>query len=411
MNSNKIVLLSGIFFCFQTLISVAADEKESSPFSVRFTGFVKSDYWLDSRSVVAAREDLFLLFPRREKTDAQGHDIYGDPVFNFSAITSRVAAYMAGPDAFGARVSGLIEADFSGVSNSDINGLRLRHAYVQLQWEHWGLMLGHWWHPMFSVDVVPRVVSLNTGAPFQPFIRSPQATLTYRKNHSLWLFSLLSQRDNSSDGPGGASPDYLRNTALPNAHLHWMGSFGHFTAGLAADYKVLRPRLETTQGLYTDETFGTYAFMTYGRYRRDLFDVKAKAIYGQNLSEHLMLGGYAESTIDPVTGQVAYTPLRHISFWGNVLYGEQIQAGLFLGFTKNLGAEDEVAGSYYGRGSDIAYLYRIAPSVSVTSGKVRLCGELEYTVAAYGDPDHRGRIKDFDETGNLRLLFTALYYF
>ncbi len=389
--------------------------EEEKAFSLRLTGFVKSDYWLDSRTVVAAREDLFLLYPSNVFPDSDGKDINGDPVFNFSAITSRIATVIKGPDAFGAEITGLIEADFSGVTNSDINGFRLRHAYMKLEWERWGLLLGQWWHPMFGAEVIPTVVSLNTGAPFQPFIRNPQATLTYQTGHSRWLFSMIAQRDNASDGPKGASPDYIRDALFPNVHLQYTRTKGNITTGLAADYKVIRPRRfvvdDDFQIQYTSETLNTFAFMAYARYRHQKLDIKGKAIYGQNLSEHLMMGGYGESHVDLQSGTIRYTPLNNLSLWGNILYGDRVVAGLFAGYGKNFGASDEIVGNYYGRGKNIAYLYRLAPSVTFYSGSIALCTELEYTAAAYGTPDNRGRVKNHSEVGNLRLLFTALYFF
>ncbi len=410
-----------LFFVFLSPICLFSSEADNEPaeeekaFSLRLTGFVKSDYWLDSRTVVAAREDLFLLYPANVFPDSEGIDINGDPVFNFSAITSRIATVIKGPDAFGAEISGLIEADFSGVTNSDINGFRLRHAYMKLQWERWGLLLGQWWHPLFGAEVIPTVVSLNTGAPFQPFIRNPQATLTYQTDNSRWLLSMIAQRDNASDGPKGASPDYIRDATLPNFHLQYTRTKGNIITGLAADYKVIRPRRfvvdDDFQIQYTSETLNTFALMAYARYRHQKLDIKGKAIYGQNLSEHLLMGGYGESHVDPQSGTIGYTPLNNLSLWGNILYGERVVAGFFAGYGKNFGASDDILGNYYGRGKDIAYVYRFAPSVTFNSGSIALCTELEYTAAAYGTPDKMGRVKNHSEVGNLRLLFTALYFF
>lgn len=414
----KYFLLVCLFLISFNLFSSESEGKpaeEEKPFSLRLTGFVKSDYWLDSRTVVAAREDLFLLYPANVLPDSEGKDINGDPVFNFSAVTSRIATVLQGPDAFGAQVSGLIEADFSGVTNSDINGFRLRHAYLKLDWEHWGLLLGQWWHPLFGAEVIPTVVSLNTGAPFQPFIRNPQATLTYQTGSSRWLISMISQRDNASDGPKGTSPDYIRDAMFPNFHLQYTRTNGSMTTGLAADYKVIRPRRfvvdDELQMQYTSETLGTFAFMAYGRYRHQKLDIKGKTIYGQNLSEHVLMGGYAESHVDLSSGTIRYTPVSSLSAWGNILYGDRVVAGFFAGYARNLGASDEIVGDFFGRGKDIAYVYRLSPSLTFNSGNVALCTELEYTAAAYGIPDARGRVKNHDEVGNLRLLFTALYFF
>lgn len=381
------------------------------PQLIRLAGFVKTDYWIDSRAVVGAREDLVNLFPANISLDQQGKDVHADPAFNYSAIASRVALHISGPDAFGGRVTGLIEADFTGVTNQDINGMRLRHAFVRIHWEKLDLLLGQWWHPMFVTDVFPTVAALNTGAPFQPFIRNPQLTLTYAAGYSKWQFALIGQRDNASDGPRGLSPDYLRHAGLPNAHIQWTGYFGKGIVGLAADYKVLRPERITQQGYYTNERLETFAWMAYGRLRLGQWDLKAKSIYGQNMSEHLMLGGYAEASIDPSTGMTTYTPLNHFFSWLNILYGEQVQGGFFLGYASNLGSREEINGRYFGRGSDIAHVYRLAPAITFNAGRISFCTELEYTVAAYGTPDDFGKVKNHNEVGNLRLLFTALYFF
>jgi hypothetical protein len=378
--------------------------------SFRVSGFVKTDYWVDSRSVVAAREDLFLLYPAGRLPDTEGADLNGDPVFNFSAITSRVAAHLSGPIAFGARTSGLIEADFSGVTNADINGFRLRHAYMMLEWDQVDLLLGQWWHPMFSVEAVPSVVSLNTGAPFQPFIRNPQASLRLKQGRSVFLFAAIAQRDNASDGPRGTSPDYLRQGLWPNVHLQWIHHGETVSGGLAMDYKSLRPRLVNGSGVKTTGRIRTHALMGYFRYQKDLLEVKGKAIWGQNLSEHLLMGGYAEQDVLP-GGHIEYIGLNHLMAWGNLLYGDRIRAGLFMGWSKNLGARQEITGNYYGRGHDIGFVYRLAPSVVFTSGKVSLGTELEWTVAGYGTPDSHGRVMDAKGVGNLRLLVSGLYYF
>jgi len=384
---------------------------EQPPVTFRISGFVKSDYWFDSRSVVSAREDLFLLYPEREILDTNFDDIFGSPSFNFSAITSRIRGTITGPDAFKARTSGIIEADFSGVSNADINGFRLRHAVMKLQWPSMELMLGQWWHPLFGEEVVPSVISLNTGAPFQPFIRNPQLTMSFLTGDVQTIVSAIAQRDYANDGPQGFSPQYIRNSLLPNLHLQIIYKEQLNTMGIAFDYKRLRPRTITDQSYRTSESFWTYAVMGFLRHQSRGWDIKAKGIYGQNLSEHLMMGGYAESSIDPATGEVTYTPTGNLMTWANIVYGENRQVGLFLGYSKNYGALDPIVGNYYGRGHDIDYLYRIAPSFSVISGKVQFSSEIEYTVAAYGTPDNMGIVRNAQPVGNLRVLLTGFYFF
>jgi len=385
--------------------------QETPSFGIRFSGFVKTDFWYDSRQVIGSREELFLFYPKKIQAGADGKDLNAGGNFNFTAITSRITGKISGPDAFGAKTSGLIEADFSGTTNMDINGLRLRHAFVNLKWERSSLLLGQWWHPMFATEVLPTVVSLNTGAPFQPFIRNPQATFTQQFGKQSLVISAISQRDNSSDGPKGFSPDYMRNAIMPNLHLQLFRKCEKRVAGIAGDYKILRPRIITDSLHQTAETIGTWAAMGYFRYQSGKWDAKGKAIYGQNLSEHLMMGGYAERSIDSLSGHITYTPLDNLMVWGNLLYGKKHQVGLFAGYSKNYGAKEDIGGKIYGRGADIDYVWRIAPSYNITSGKTQFSTELEYTVAAYGVPDIRGKVTNPQAVANWRLLFTAFYYF
>jgi hypothetical protein len=388
------------------------DQDQPRPaFGIRFTGFIKSDYWYDSRQVVSSRENLFMLMPANRLPDLAGNDINAHGSFNFTAIASRLTGVISGPDAFGAKTSGLLEADFSGVSNADINGFRLRHAFGRLRWENSELLLGQFWHPMFVTEVFPEVVSLNTGAPFQPFIRNPQLSFTQYLNDISLQLTLLSQRDNSSDGPLGIRPDYIMNSLMPNVHLQLLHKTEGVVYGLGVDYKVLRPRLVTDNFFITDETIDSWAFMAFGKFSRPGLAFRTKAIYGQNLSEHLLLGGYAVRDRIFITARETYTPTNHLFLWGNLTYGTNIQAGLFAGYAKNFGTTHENIGIYYGRGSNIDYMYRFSPSVSFLSGKAMISTELEYTVAAYGRPDNMGKVQDSVEIGNLRGLVTLLYFF
>jgi hypothetical protein len=401
-----------------TLLAVTAvqaqeqtGEQQEKRWGIRFTGFVKSDYWRDSRRVLAAREDLFLLLPANTNPDVNGDDINATPIFNYSAITSRLTGIISGPDAFGAATSAVIEADFSGMSNADINGFRLRHAYGKLRWQNSELLFGQFWHPMFVTEVFPDVISLNTGAPFQPFIRNPQVSYTRHFGRVGASFTLLSQRDNANDGPFGPDPIYMRTAAAPNAHLQVQVKGDRNVWGVAGDYKALRPRVVTPAGVKTDETVGSYAAMAYWKYRQSAFTWRCKAIYGQNLTEHLMLGGYAVRSVDPVTAAETYTPTNHLFAWGNVVYGEKVRLGLFAGVARNFGTSDETVGTYFSRGADVGHAYRIAPSVSVVSGPVQVSTEVEYTAAAYGVPDNRGRVRDGRVIGSTRLLVTLFYFF
>jgi hypothetical protein len=101
-----------------------------------------------------------------------------------------------------------------------------------------------------------------------------------------------------------------------------------------------------------------------------------------------------------------------MSAWTEAIYGKALQFGLFAGYTKNLGASDDVVGgSYYSRGSNIASVFRIAPRAQYSVGKTRYAAEIEYTSAAYGTPNTKGVVKDTCTVANLRFLFGFYLFF
>ena len=157
-----------LFFC----INIFGQNDEKNYFGISFGGFVKTDLIFDSRQTVSVREGHFLLYPQPESMDLAGDDLNSVSNLNMLSIQTRLSGNITAPDAFGAKISGKIEGAFFGHSNGDINGFRLRHAFVKLDWENTSLLSGQYWHPMFVTEVFPGVVSFNTGVPFQPFSRN-----------------------------------------------------------------------------------------------------------------------------------------------------------------------------------------------------------------------------------------------
>lgn len=133
----------------------------------------------------------------------------------------------------------------------------------------------------------------------------------------------------------------------------------------------------------------------------------------QNLSDHLLTGGYGVKSFDPQTGREFYTPSNHIFNWLNIEYGKALTGGLLLGYSHNLGFSAYLVDSrpVYARGSNIAYLYRITPYFKWRKDNVELWAETEYTAAAYGeiDYDNNGTVKNTTEIANIRIQFSCVY--
>ncbi len=146
MNRNNYLFLLILLFCSTSLLS-AQSKEEKKPVKVKFGGYVHSLFTYDTRQTVSAREGLIFLYPQDEKLDLNGKDINKGSVYNMAVLLTRVNAKLTGPDVLGAKTTGLIEAEFVGNSDSDANGLRMRHAYVNLDWGKTSLLIGQTWSP------------------------------------------------------------------------------------------------------------------------------------------------------------------------------------------------------------------------------------------------------------------------
>lgn len=390
---------------------------------LNFSGFIKNDYFWDTRQTVSAREGQFLLFPAPVKKDPDGIDINSTPNFNFLSIQSRVRVNVTGARALNADISGKIEADFFGQLNPNINLFRLRQAYINLDWGKTELRFGQDWVPMFITDCFPGTVSFNTGTPFQPFGRNPQIKLTQKFGDFKLIAVAMAQRDHASRGDLGPTGTYLRNSATPefSLQIHYKkvnkDAGTAFVTGAGISYKTIRPEIETGTGYSTDENVGGFNTIAFMKIQAKKFTVKLEGVYGQNIPDVLSIGGFLVSdSIDMVKGYVKYSPIQTMSFWTDIhSNGKKWQFGVFAGYSQNMGATSDMFSGkspVYGLGTNIADLYRVSPRVLYNVNKLRFALEFEYTVANYGSTrDANGRPTTLTEANNLRTLFAVYYFF
>jgi hypothetical protein len=126
-----------------------------------------------------------------------------------------------------------------------------------------------------------------------------------------------------------------------------------------------------------------------------------------------MLGGYGVIALSDTSGSLEeYSCIRNASFWGEIhTNGKKWQFGLFGGYSKNLGGDNNFVGTKYARGTNIDHLYRISPRVIYNVGKFRFAPEIEYTVAAYGKGEEDGTVTDTKNIGNMRVLLGVYFFF
>lgn len=401
-----------LIYCLLLLPSIMFSQSETKEeLNVKFGGYINWTANYDTRQTVSLREGYLFLYPADIKLDEKGNDINNKASLNFLAIQTRLNTRIDGPKALGAKASGFIEAEFFGTSEGDINGFRLRHAFLSFKWENTTLLIGQTWHPMVIAEAYPLVVSFNTGSPFQPLSRNPQIRLTHSFGNFSLMGALVSQRDFTSGGPGGFSSVYMRNAGIPAAHLQAIYKDEHILLGAGGGVKKISPQIETAKKVSTDENIVSYDGLAYAKYNNGNFVMAVQGIYGQNLADLLMLGGYGVSGIDTVTGKQTYSNMDVYSFWSDVMYGKDLQAGLFFGYSKNLGSRKEILGNAFTRVSNIDNLMRISPRLQYTVGKIKLGAEVEYTKAAYGKPDEHGKVSSSHKVANTRIILSTYYNF
>ena len=162
---------------FAALCMGMAGYAQKKNFSYKFYGQVRGDLFYNSRANAETVDGLFHLYPKDKNLDADGNDLNATANGSFYLLYSRLGVDVTGPNIGKAATTAKLEADFRG-SGSNWAVLRIRHAYVNLDWGKSAVLVGQTWHPLFG-DVSPQMLNLSPGAPFQPFNRSPQIRYRY----------------------------------------------------------------------------------------------------------------------------------------------------------------------------------------------------------------------------------------
>lgn len=226
----------------------------------------------------------------------------------------------------------------------------------------------------------------------------------------------MSQRDFANDGPAGKSSDYLRDSSLPEFQFQVVvDAAPGLTVGGTGGVKSLVPRTETDEGYQTNENIVSFNSNLFLDYTSDNSTVKVMGIYGQNMSNMLLPGGYVISEItDPEKDHRKYANTNTGNLWLDYeLSGQLWGAGVFSGISKNYGAGQmvDVPGSFMGMAGDIERIVRLAPRVFCQEGKTKVAFELNNTWVGYGDINDHMEIEDVETTFNSRFLLSVFRYF
>ena len=376
-----------------TNLGYSQSDVTEKKFGIKWSGFVKADFMFDTRQTVNAREGHFNILPAAENL-VGGEDLNDQSNFNILAIQSRLKGAISGPDFFGMKTSGVIEAAFFGNSDGTTGELRLRHAFIQLSNDKVDIIMGQYWHPMFVTAVFPGVYSFNTGVPFQPFSRNPQLRIT-TKGSVKFIGVLFTERDFKTRGAS------VSQSGIPQLHAQLQfGKASTTLGGLGFNLKSSRPALG-------EDNLTSTAFIGYFRTKLGEATWKAEATYGQNMTDVLQIGGFATNE----NGD--YVNNETLSMWTELSgdFSKTMEWGLFGGYAANGGFGESVT---YVNGflGTIENAFRVSPRIGWKSGNLKIGIEGEFTNAQYGSIATNGAITSTaDSVNNFRLLTTAIYKF
>jgi hypothetical protein len=411
---KKITLI--LFLIAANLTFAQEETKEEKPYKISLYGFSRVDYIWDSRQSAQVREYNLNLWPLDEKLDANGNDINDAGANNFLSLVTRVGVKFSGPDVWGAKIFGVIEGDFFGNTEQSVALFRMRHAYAKLAWEKTAITMGQTWYPQFIPEVFPGVANFSTGIPFNPFGWASQFRLDQKLNTN-FTFTFITYKDREF---GAIPADNIQNSAnyrsvIPNLHGKVEFRNKNIIAGAGYEFRQIKPLLESN-GLKSEETLQTTSVLAYFKYNHDKFHIKAYAISGENLTNFVMLGGYA--TVDNGVDPVSYVGTKTNSVWFDIASNNAKTApGFFFGYTNQEGTDaNSGVTNVYARGLSMTRgvkdMWRASARVDFKQNKFKLTPELEYTAATHGDAQNNLSISgNENKVGNFRANIVMVYSF
>ena len=417
-------ILSVVLLSFCALNAAAADKEQKTEPKNNFKlyGFIRNYFAFDSRESVSGTGDLFYYLPKDVKMNEAGtEDLNATSSFRFLALTSRlgvdVSGYSINNVHFGAKIEGDFYAGLSNSSNTNagvyfpgnakISGTataRLRQAFATITWKELGkeqqnsvgLKIGQAWHPMAADH--PHLFSLEVGAPFGPFSRTPLAQMDANLGEH-WVLSAAAiwQMQYQSTGPIGGSALYMKYGKTPEMYAALAYKSKGFLLRAGVDMVSIKPRvlgqLDGNTVKVSDRKTSVLGYV-FTQYSYKKFAVKAKTTFGQG-GEHMnLMSGYAKIG-ENSDGSWDYASLRNSSSWLSMSYGKKWQGVLFLGYVKNLGLAEAASAPlakadvyFCGNGfSNINQMYRINPQIIYNIGKLNVGLEYQLTNVQYGEYD------------------------
>lgn len=330
-----------------------------------FSGFTASSY---SRQVVKDIATAHFLLPDRYSPDFYGEDINAHGKTEFSGASAKLGFFFNPIQGnYSQNIYAILEFGFYGSQSFNTYCITIKQAFGEITWSSGAFVFGQYYHPLFLKESFPRVVASNLGAPYETVSLTPQVRVTQSFKNLEFSFSLLGQSTDPSWGPAEIyafqdeefalfdNDSYIRNSMIPGINLNLKYILDKSYYGFSLNYLNLCPTIDNVYEILTTNFVNPiktnvrvsgFIGEIYAHNSFSFGEINAKLIFAQNGSNQQLISGFGVEKVNPITNKIeSYSPTNSISFWIDsfyLFYKEQMQLGLFLGATKNLGSFKEL---------------------------------------------------------------------
>lgn len=364
-------------------LTAAGAGKGESRVKFRFGGRLDAQVFTDSYASKTKNSGIFYYFPLAPDYNSYGEDINRENSLRFGVASTRLNATVSADDILGATAKAYIETDFMGTGDN-LGVLRLRHAYIALDWKRGQLLIGQTNNLAVADELFPNTVSFGCATPLNPLSRIPQIRYTQRLGEIVRLTGAL-QMYAGTEGEAqayGMIPEVALRLAIGDPKGSMIGFGGAVKSIRPRNLTEDRTRTFKRMTAFNASVFGLHTFG--GGHKLSAF-----AIWGQDLSTLSLIGGYGPKLRDIASADpdYGYTATQTVSMWADfeTKTMKGWQPGILAGWTKNLGTGQEVdlaQASIPDLGID--WYFRLSPRLWYHYKQLSFGLEYMYSLASWG---------------------------
>lgn len=309
-------------------------KKDPNKVSIKFGGQVDLLTYFDTYNSIDTRNGVQYYFPLAPVYNGKGEDVNRLDRIRFSVAPTRLNFAVKVPKLSpSASARAFVEADFMGATSTVLGGVRLRHAFFEINWKNQSLLLGQTSHLIMPDSIAPSTVTFGGGFCLSPLNRPIQVRFKQRflKNSSFEIAAAMM---------AGNEGDMQSFSVIPDIHARLNFNFGKHTIGLTGGLKVLKPRNLTADSSKTNQTLICFDAAAYYKVKFSKHSISLYAMWGQDANALGIIGGYAPLLVDKGMQDYRYGATSSISAWLDYQTPtwKGFYAGIFAGAQKNLGS-------------------------------------------------------------------------